>query len=380
MKVIANRSALSSALALAAKAAPAGGARLILTNVLLVADAAGSAEFEPTLSVYATNLTVAVRHTLRGVEVKAGGTTLVPAGKFRDIVKESDDDTLSLEVEGDQVVIQGHDSRFKLNTTGVEDFPPEPEVGKGGSIQVPFAEALAVINKTRFAAGLIDKATATEGVLFNVEKDKLQLVATDGRRMAISWMPATSKKKADFVVPRLSLALVASMPIPAPAPAEEGKEAEPALLTITWSDNRVVFEGGDTRISSVLVEGTFPPYEAVVPTEHRVKATLDRASFQQSLKRAALFVSEASTAVKFEWTKAGVRMESVDPAEGEAGVSLACPVAGGDLTIGFQPSMIREGLEHAGADEVSLEMTDPNRPGLLRGTDFLYVAMPMGLK
>jgi DNA polymerase-3 subunit beta len=371
VQLIVNRPGLAAALALAAKAAPSGTNRPILANILMCADPAGTTEFSPTLTLFATDGTIAIHQTLAGVEVKTGGSILVPAGKFREIVREScDDETLAMSMVGDRAVIEGQGSRFRLNTTGVDDFPLEPSMGKGGgSIELTLEDALAVINKTRFAAGCIEKTTATDGILFSAEKDKLSLVATDGRRMAISWAAAkTGEKLGDFVVPRETLALVAMIP-----------QADEAKMAVTWSENRVCFESGGIRISSVQIEGVFPAYAAVVPKDFRLKATLNRAEFQHSLKRAALFVSDVTDCVKFEWTKTGVHMESMDPAEGEAGVNHACRVEGGDLAIGFGPAMIREGLEHADADEVVLEMTDPIRPGLLRGKDFLYVAMPMGL-
>ena len=138
---------------------------------------------------------------------------------------------------------------------------------------------------------------------------------------------------------------------------------------------------GTSPLTTNLLEGQFPPYEEVIPKETDKKMIAGTADLLSAVRRAALLTAEDSKGVRMEFTKKGLTLTSRNPEQGEAKVDFACKFDGGDITIGFNPAFLGDALKVVDADEVSFELTAPNRPGLLKaGTNFLYVIMPVNLQ
>ena len=177
MKVICNRGALLEALTVAGNVVVARTPKPVLQCVKLVAAA-------DKLTLSATDLEVAIRYTDAQVQVESEGETLVPADKLRDIVRESTDDTLSFELVGEQAVIKGADSQFKIYTQRAEEFPPIPEQDEAADFTVPGGQLKQLIGQTLFAAAREGTRYAFNGVLLTVDGPIAKLVSTDGRRLA----------------------------------------------------------------------------------------------------------------------------------------------------------------------------------------------------
>jgi len=109
--------------------------------------------------------------------------------------------------------------------------------------------------------------------------------------------------------------------------------------------------------------------------------TAATADFLSAIRRAALLTTEESRGVKMHFSKKGLVLTSRSPEAGEATINFACKYEGSDVEIGFNPAFLTEALRVVDSDEISLEMTAPNRPGLLKGgANFLYVIMPVNLQ
>jgi len=129
------------------------------------------------------------------------------------------------------------------------------------------------------------------------------------------------------------------------------------------------------------VEGQFPPYEDVIPKDTDKKMTAGTADFLSAVRRAALLTTEESKGVRLTFSKKGLKLTSRSPEAGEAEVNFASKFEGSDVEIGFNPTFLTDALRVVDSDEISLELTAPNRPGLLRGgPNFLYVIMPVNLQ
>jgi len=194
MKVICNRGALLEALTIASSVVAARTPKPVLQCVKITAA-------DDRLTIAATDLEVAIRFSDSQVQIEQTGETLVPADKFRDIVRESVDDTLSIELDKDQLSIKGQDSHFKIFTQSASEFPPVPDFEGEPDFEISGGHLKQLINQTLFAAAKESTRYAFNGVLVNANKNKkINLVSTDGRRLAMAkgtwFLPASSTRKA----------------------------------------------------------------------------------------------------------------------------------------------------------------------------------------
>src|SRR5438477_1621161 len=177
MKVICNRGALLDALLMAGNVVAARTPKPVLQCVKLTAE-------DNCLTVAATDLEVAIRYCDAQVQIEQAGEALVPADKLRDIVRESVDDTLSIELANDQAVIKGGDSRFSIYTQNPREFPPVPDFEGEADFEMAGGHLKQLIGQTLFAAAKESTRYAFNGVLVVARRQKSSLVSTDGRRLA----------------------------------------------------------------------------------------------------------------------------------------------------------------------------------------------------
>jgi DNA polymerase-3 subunit beta len=233
----------------------------------------------PELALSATDADLALTVRLGRVEVSEPGATLIPADKLRQIVSAEDNEpTLTIEADGDTAHIKGEDAHFQLHGFSAEEFPAIPSFksiaeGAGGAKAVFTTTAgtlSALITRTLFAAARENSRYAINGVLLVREGKKLEMVATDGRRLAKCTATTEAKgESAKCIVPSKALSMLLKL-------ADEPEE--PVHVAIT--DSRAVFAFGDdatdgrATLSTSLVEGTFPPYEDVIPKDQDIRGDL----------------------------------------------------------------------------------------------------------
>jgi DNA polymerase-3 subunit beta len=367
MKVICNRGALLEALNIAGTVVASRTPKPILQCLKLTAA-------DDKLTIAATDLEVAIRYSDAQVQIEQAGETLVPADKLRDIVRESVDDTLSIEISGDNANIRGQDSHFKIFTQKAADFPPVPDFDGEADVEVMGGLLKQLIGQTLFAAARESTRYAFNGVLFVAKGKKLILVSTDGRRLAQAKgdlvSDKLSKDGAKAIVPTKALALLDKLVVD----AEEN-------VAIKFRENQIIFHTASATLTSNLVEGQFPPFEDVIPKDTDKKMTAATADFLSAIRRAALLTTEESKGVRLQFNKKGLVLTSRSPESGEATVNFPCKFEGSDMEIGFNPNFVTDALRVVDSDEISLELTAPNRPGLLKGgPNFLYVIMPVNLQ
>ena len=367
MKVICNRGALLDALLMAGNVVAARTPKPVLQCVKMTAA-------ENSLTVAATDLEVAIRYIDSQVQIEKSGEALLPADKLRDIVRESVDDTLSIELAGEQAVIKGQDSKFTIYTQNPREFPPVPDFEGQPDFEITGGHLKQLIGQTLFAAAKESTRYAFNGVLVVAKGKKISLVSTDGRRLAQAKGDLTSEKLpkdgARAIVPAKALTLIDKL-----------VDDPEAAVSVQIRENQVIFHTADATLTSNLVEGQFPPYEDVIPKDTDKKMTAGTADFLSAVKRAALLTTEESKGVRLQFSKSGLKLTSRSPESGEAEVNFPCKYEGSDVEIGFNPQFLTEARRVVETDELSLELTAPNRPGLLKGgPNFLYVIMPVNLQ
>jgi DNA polymerase-3 subunit beta len=368
MKVICNRGALLEALTVTGNVVATRTPKPVLQCIKLSAE-------DNALTLSGTDLEVAIRYTDNQVQIEQAGEVLVPADKFRDIVRESVDDTLSIEVTGDTANIRGQDSHFKIFTQKASEFPPVPGFEGEAHFQIQGGQLKQLIGQTLFAAAKESSRYAFNGVLLNTKGKRVHLVSTDGRRLAqangdIATTAKSEKEPAKAIIPAKALTLIDKL-------VDDPEE----MVGFQITETQIIVHTSSATLTSSLVEGQFPPYEDVIPKDTDKKMTASTADFLSAIRRASLLTTEESKGVRLQFSKKGLVLTSRSPESGEATITFPCKYEGTDVEIGFNPQFLVDALRVVDSDEITLELTAPNRPGLLKGgANFLYVIMPVNLQ
>lgn len=388
MKVICERAALLEAVNQVSGVVASRSPRPQLTCIKLSA-AKTSDGAELTLS--GTDAEIALTVRIGRVDVAEEGSALVPADKLRQIVSAEDNETtLTIETTADTTHIKGEDAHFTLHGFDPTDFPAlaDYKTVAEGSAGVPAAKSLfateagildALVSRTLFAAARENSRYAINGVLLVREGKKLEMVATDGRRLAKSAVSiGAAGEGAQCIIPSKALSMLQKL---------TADENEPVHVAVT--DNQAVFAFGDEPadsravLTTNLVEGTFPPYEDVIPRDLDIKVTFNRDTLASAVKRAALLTNEESRGVRMAFTGGdkSLMLSSRAPEMGEATINVDLSnYDGSDIEIGFNPAFITDALKVINDPEIMIELKAPNKPGLFKaGNDFLYVVMPVNL-
>ncbi len=392
MKVVCDRAALLEAINLVSGIVASRTPRPQLTCVKLSAAKKGKGGI---LTLAATDAEISLRLQVDQVDVESPGEALIPADKLRQIVSAEDNEpTLTLEADGDTVDIRGEDAHFKVYGYPPEDFPAIPEfktavAGGAGHAPAkavfshPAASLAELITRSIFATARENTRYAINGVLLNREGKKLEMVATDGRRLALCRAALTQKEgpSVKCIVPTKALNQLQKL-----LGGAEGN------VDVAITDNQIFFNiaspgdnvDGRAVLSSNLVEGAFPPYEDVIPKDHDKTVHFDRDVLFSAVRRAALLTNEESRGVRMTFTASDKRLDlsSRAPEMGEANIQVdLTEYKGEDIEIGFNPGFITDALKVITDPDVIMELKKENKPGLIRsGNDFLYVVMPVNLQ
>lgn len=388
MKVICERAALLEAVNQVSGVVASRSPRPQLTCIKLVATKSDEGA-ELTLSGTDAEISLTVR--IGRVDVAEEGSALIPSDKLRQIISAEDNEsTLTLETTGETTKIKGEDALFSLHGFDPADFPALASykaIAEGSAANAAakslFATEAGVIDslvsRTLFAAARENSRYAINGVLMVRNGKKLEMIATDGRRLAKSAVTISGDGEGtQCIIPSKALSMIQKL---------TNDENEPVHIAIT--DNQAVFAFGDEPsdsravLTTNLVEGTFPPYEDVIPRDLDIKVTFNRDTLASAVKRAALLTNEESRGVRLAFTgdDKSLELSSRAPEMGEANITVdLATYDGNDIEIGFNPAFITDALKVIQDPEIMIELKAPNKPGLFKaGNDFLYVVMPVNL-
>lgn len=347
----------------------------ILANVLLEAEA--GAKEAGRLRLAATDLEVGVRGQHPAAVEKAGGLT-VAAKKFFEIVRELPDEEISLEATANSYLdIRCARSRFTLAGTAAEEYPTLPEFSPEATVRVPSEALSAMVERTMYAASLDETRYNLNGVYLEVlaATGKLRMVATDGHRLAL----------VDREVPGDLTALANGVIIPRKGLAELKRlldEDDADEVEIGFEGSSGLARKGDVTLVMRLIEGEFPNYQQVIPSEVTVKLVVPTDQLVQSLRRVVLLSSERSRAVKLSLTDGQLVVSSNNPDLGDASDELDVEYSGAPVQMGFNARYLLDALGSLHAKEVRLGLQNDLSPAQITATnddDCLAVVMPMRL-
>jgi len=367
MKVTFNRSALAGALGLMTAIVPSRTPKPILKCVRIAVTG-------KEMRVYGTNLELGLDYLVSEVEVQSEGEVVVEAERLAAIVRESMEDVLVLESADTTCEIRGMDSHFTVYGQDPKQYPKIPSFGPGAAdLAIGLEELQAGIEQCLFATAKESSRYAINGVLWEAKGKKLLLVATDGRRLArcrvdLQQAPADGGER-KIIVPAKTMALL-----------EKLGRREKETVSLKLVDNQVLMSCANVVISSNLVEGNFPRYEDIIPTDYDKKLTLSTEVALSGVRRAALLTSEDSKGVTLSLTAEALVFSGSSPDAGAAEVSMPVEYGGEPISIGFNPQFLVDALRVMRTPDFQLELGQADRPGLIRsGNDFLYVLMPINL-
>src|SRR5467141_193500 len=333
----------------------------ILSNVLLQAHG-------DEIHLTTTDLDVGVRGSCEADVEKEGETTL-PARRRFNIVRELPSSEIQVDVNGKNAAsIRSGQSFFKILGLPEEEFPPLPKFEDAKVVTIRQKDLRDGLRKTAYAISTDETRYVLNGVLFSFKDNKLTLVATDGRRLAMLDIDLEFPRshEADIIVPTKAVTELQRLL------ADEGD------VKVSMGGGQIAFDLSKTLLVSKLIEGNYPNYRQVIPGEAKERVTLERETFLNSLRRVSLLASDKSNSIKLNFSKNNIEITANTPEVGEARESLPVAYKGRDFSIAFNPEFLMAPLRNLSEDEVFFDLIDEMSPGVLKiQTPFLYVLMPM---
>ena len=378
MKFRVERDVLADAVAWAARSLPVRPSVPVLAGLLIETTDDG-------LVLSTFDYETSARATLPA-DVTDEGRALVSGRLLADICRSLPNKPVEMTIEGAKVSLTCGSARFSLQTMPVEEYPALPEMpaatGTVNSDVFAAAVAQAVV-----AAGRDDMLPVLTGVRLEIEGASISLLATDRFRLShreLSWEPGVTDASAAALVPAKVLADTAKS-------LTAGSQVTIALSTSGAGEGIIGFEGsaggGVRRTTTRLLDGEFPKVRTLFPTEHLTLARVDKASLVESVKRVSL-VAERNTAVQLAFSDGVLTLDAGSGDEAQASESIEASVEGDDITTGFNPQFLLDGLTAIEAPVVELAFTQASKPAVMAGARsmdadadlaFRYLLMPRRL-
>lgn len=338
----------------------------VLANVLMRAEG-------ERLELTTTDLDVTIVCTVEARVEKAGSVT-IPVKKLFGIVRELPTAEIELDIDDRNACsIQSGASYYKIHGLVADEFPPIPQLNESRRVILPQEKVKAMLRKTAFAISMDEARYVLNGIFFSVKEHKMSMVSTDGRRLALAEedVDVPVESQGEFIVPAKAINELLRL-LQGSGDIEIKHVANQAAFLLR--DDK----GCAVLLISKLIEGNYPNYRQVIPTESKERVALSREEFLQALRRAELMTSDKANSVKLSFTKNNLAITANSPDVGEARESMAINYKGKDITVAFNPSFLIDPLKVLDNDEVFFEITDELSPGVVKiNGPFLYVLMPM---
>ena len=370
MKFRAERSEFADAVSWATRTVGARVTLPALSGVLL--DAA-----DGTLTCRATDLEVAAEIKVP-VQIDEPGRALLPGKLLSQLVARFPDAPVELSGSADRVEITCGRATFHVRGMPVDDFPTLPEPGDDAASGTLKADAFSrLVSQVARAASSDEARPVLTGVKLEAGDGALVAAATDSYRLAVRRLPWEQAVDGSALVPARALQEAAK------ATSEGGGE-----VTLVLEEGQVSFLFGDRRLTTRLIEGSFPNYGQLLPDGYETAVIVERAAMVEALQRVAVVaLGQANTPVTLTFEDGSVDLQAGSQEVGDAAEALPAEIDGDGLTIAFNPMFLLSGLEATGTERIRIELRDGLKPAVLRPQpasddpaqvdDFTYLLMPM---
>ncbi|MDP2685205.1 MAG: DNA polymerase III subunit beta [bacterium] len=364
MKLICTQENLSRGLQLVSHIASKNISLPILSNVLIEVK-------KGDIKLSTTNLEMGIVCEVRG-KVEAEGAFTVQAKTISDYINLLPKENVTLELVDQNLKIQSENSKTLMKGLEASEFPLIPQVDPETEIEIKGKILKNALNAVSFAVSYDETRPEINGVFFSFNEKKLTLVATDSYRLAEKSIDLENNiPEKGFIVPIKTIQELVRI-----------IDEEEEMLKIKISDNQILFLVGGAQLSSRLIEGQYPDYKQIIPTEQKTSITLDTTDFINTIKRASLFCKAGSNDIllKFLVNKNEVHVSANNLQIGESEAKQSADVEGQDNDIIFNYRFLLEGLQNIEEPECILNINTNTNPGLLKPkkeSNYVYIIMPI---
>ncbi len=338
----------------------------ILSNLLLNAQ-------QDSILLTASDMEVELTMETNNAVDSIGEVTL-PARKLLDICRALPDEAnLNLNIAGDRVLLTSGKSRFILSTLPAQEYPLVEINENIADFKISQSKLKTLLDRTAFAMAQQDVRYYLNGLLFELEGDRLRAVATDGHRLALCDTEVKSDQQTliQIIIPRKGVMELLRL-------LHEGDDD----ILVQISKNHIRIKLGLIQFTSKLIDGKFPDYVKVIPAEAENYVIADKELLRQSLTRASILSNEKYKGVRIILEKDKLRALTHNPEQEEAEEEIEVSYSGEELEIGFNVSYLLDALSHIKTEKVQITMIDPSSSCLILPdgpSKTKYVVMPMRL-
>jgi DNA polymerase-3 subunit beta len=337
------------------------GSLPILQNVMIESA-------ERSIRLTTTDLDISIKAEVE-CEVLEGGSTTLPVKLLFTSITKAAEGEVEIEVDSqERATIKAGSARFKLQGMPASEFPQLPEEGDAFSYTIPQATIREMLRKTSYAASQDDTRRMLKGVLMSFKDEKLTMVATDGRRLALVEKELEFPKMAekDIVLPSKAVAeLQRSL-------ASDGE------ATIMVKKSQICFNLSGVIIYSKLMDDTYPNYRQVIPQSCKEHIVVDRQLLLDALDRASVMTMDEAHSTKLIFDSNTLTVTSAANDIGEARDEVPIKYAGERIETMFNPNYVMDPLKAIDDDEITIDINDGHTPAVIKcSVPFLYVLMPL---
>ena len=366
MKFTIEKKEISDALSLVSSVAEKRLSIPVLSNILLKVDKSG-------LTLIATDLEIELTFKISKIELKQEGSTTVSARKLADLIRSVPEDTvLTFEVIENQLEISALKFQADFSTLPVGDFPVVEIQEFEREVALPGRELANLIEKTSFAMASQDVRYYLNGILLEVSPSRINVVATDGHRLAWS----SCEIKTDFIEEKIIIPRKSALEL------QKLLNLYPDNVNIAFNATQLKVYSDEYVFISKLIEGSYPDYEKVFPKGIEQKLKADKSSVQTALNRAAVLSNEKYRGVKFILEKDNLKICANNPSKESAEEEVLVEYSGDSFEIGFNISYVQESLSVIPNNEVEFVFFGSENSCLVKNIDdesLIHVIMPMRL-
>ena len=325
------------------------------------------------VELQANDFELGIRLTIDG-DIKEPGTLVVGSRYFQELIRKLPGDTIELykPEDGNSLTITSGSSEFNLVTLHPDDFSLVEQIHDQDHVNIDSFAMKELIDLTNYAAATDEDRPVFTGALLEIKENEVTMVATDTHRMAVKKItidePATTPMRA--IIPTKTLAEVSRL-----LPTDN-----PAMINIIWNRTQIVFNFESIYIISRLIEGTYPEYEKVIPSQFDSSAVIDRREFAGAVDRVSLLAKDISyNVIRYDWAESNVTLSTQNTEIGMAKEDVAVEFKGTPFTISFNGRYISDILRHSTGDNIHLFLKQ-NGPVVIRqdnNPNYTYVVTPV---
>lgn len=332
-----------------------------------------------TLSLTAADTETRLVTSIEVNEAEGNGKFAVNAKNLLDPLKELPEQPLTFEINNDnlETFIYFHNGKYNFIGQSGDDYPQPKELKENAiSLTIEPQTLFSGINRTLFASADDELRPVMNGVYFDITTEDLTFVASDGHKLVrCKTMAAKGAERASFILPKKPANLLKAI-LP--------KEAE--TVEIKFDENNAYIKMSSYTMTCRFIEGRYPNYNSVIPQNNTNKVILDRLAFLNALKRVSVFSNQASNLIRLQLSDSNIVVSAQDiDFSTAAEETIPCEYTGTTMSIGFKSSFLIEILNNIPSSDISLELSDPSRAGLIipaeneENEDLLMLLMPMML-